>query len=159
MSRFLVVGIDPGVTGAIAIHDGQGVLVEDLPVMAAGKGGQKVRNQINAAALAQFLRPYASEIKIAVVEQVSTMPGQGVASQGSIMRSLGCIEGVLAALGIPVEMVAPVKWKKAMGVTSDKEVSRAAAQRLYPDAPLARKKDHDRAEAILLATYGRKISD
>ena len=150
-----IVGIDPGLTGAIAILGPNGAIVEDIPVMANGSSA-KVKNVINAPELARLLRPHITEIDMAYVERVSTMPGQGVASQGSLMHSAGVIEGVLGALGVPVMLVSPAKWKKAMGLGSDKEASRAVAQRLFPDAPLGRKKDHNRAESLLLAEYGRK---
>lgn len=161
-----ILGVDPGLTGALALIGPDGVIVEDLPIMANGKGGATVKNQINGAALAQLLRPHVADIRIAIVEQVSTMrqkgeggAKQGMATNGSLMHSLGVIQGVLAALGIPVQMVAPASWKKAMGlVGTDKEVSRAKAQQLFPAAPLARKKDHNRAEALLLAVYGQNLA-
>lgn len=159
-----VLGIDPGLSGALALVGPDGVIVEDMPIMANGKGGAKVKNKVNGAALAQLLRPHAAEIRIAILEQVSTMgqkgdkgPRQGMATNGSLMHSLGVIEGVLASLGIPVQLVAPTTWKKAMGLAgTDKDVSRAQAQQLFPAAPLARVKDHNRAEALLLAVYGQR---
>lgn len=151
-----ILGIDPGLTGAIAIVNADGFIVEDMPVMANGTSA-KVRNVVNAAELARVLRPHADRIRVAYVERVSTMPGQGVASQGSLMHSAGVVEGVLAALGISLVLVTPGKWKKAMGLANDKEASRALAQRLFPDAPLGRKKDHGRAEALLIATYGTRL--
>lgn len=154
----MIVGIDPGLTGAIAFLSGNGPMVEDLPVIANGTNA-KVKNVINGAALAGLLRLYSMDIKVAYVEKVSTMPGQGVASNGSLMHSAGVIDGVLSTLGIPVVLVSPAKWKRAMGLTTDKEASRATAQRLFPTMPLARKKDHNRAEALLLAEYGRRLSN
>lgn len=159
-----VLGIDPGLSGALALIGADGVIVEDIPIMANGRGGATVKNQVNGAALAQLLRPHVDDIRIAIVEQVSTMgqrgkagPKQGMATNGSLMHSLGVIQGVLATLGIPVHMVAPAAWKKTMGLTgTDKEYSRAKAQQLFPAAPLARVKDHNRAEALLLAVYGRQ---
>ena len=160
-----IIGIDPGLTGAIAIISGAGFIVEDMPVMQNGSAA-KVKNVVNGAELARLLRPHVGAIKVAYVEKVSTMPArrtvkgkvisQGMASQGSLMHSLGVIEGVLAALNIPVVLVQPTKWKNAYGLGNDKEASRAMAQRLFPDAPLGRKKDHGRAEALLIADYGRK---
>lgn len=149
----LFLGIDPGLTGALALLDARGALfqVEDLPTIARGKG--KVRQEIDAAALARLLRPHAADIELAVVEQVSAMPGQGVASVFSLGHTLGAIVGVLQALAIPLHLVTPAQWKKAAGVSADKDLVRAAAVRLYPAAPLDRKKDHNRAEALLLARH------
>lgn len=149
-----ILGIDPGLTGALAIIGVDGFILEDLPTMANGKGGM-VKNQINPYALAAMLEPHVGDIEFAVLEQPNTMPGQSVQSMGSMMQSLGIIEGVLAGLGVSVRMVSPSAWKKSLGLNKDKELSRAMAQRLFPQAPLANKKDHNRAEALLLAVYGR----
>lgn len=149
-----IIAIDPGLTGGIAILSADGYIVEDMPVIANGSTA-KVRNVVNAYELARLLRPH-TDVTAVYVEKVSTMPGQGVASQGSLMHSAGVIEGVIGALGMPLVLVTPAKWKKAMGLGSDKEQSRAMAQRLFPQAPLARKKDHNRAEALMLAEYGRR---
>lgn len=153
----LILGIDPGLTGAIAlIGPGQKFhSVEDMFVMPNGKKST-VKNQINSAALATYLRAHRADIAFAVLEQVNTMPGQGIATNGSLMHSLGCIEGVLATLEIPVHMVHPARWKKALGLTKDKDSGRTMAQRLFPSAPLARMKDHNRADALLLAYYGTR---
>lgn len=155
MSQFIV-GIDPGASGAIAIINGESsiVIVDDLPTMKPGK-----RTVINGAALASILRPYLADIRIAVVEQVATRPGQGIASSGALMHSLGVIDGVIAALGIPSRHVPPTVWKKAAGLGADKEQARARAIALWPDAPLSRKKDHGRAEALLLAKHGRGLTN
>lgn len=154
----MLLGIDPGLTGAVALIDGVGrfVMVEDMPTMPRSTASKsaKVRNQINAAALAQLLRPWAPEVGVAILEQVGTRPGQDASTTGSLMHSLGVIEGVLASLGIPVVMVSPVAWKKAARLGPDKDQSRALAQRYFPEASLARVKDHNRAEALLLARHG-----
>jgi crossover junction endodeoxyribonuclease RuvC len=150
----LFLGCDPGLTGAIALLNENGSLhsVEDLPVMARSKSG-RVKNEIDAAALARFIRPRAPDIKLAVVEQVGSMPGQGVASVFSMGHTAGCITGVLQALDIPLRLVPPAVWKRAAGISADKNLARSEAIRLYPSAPLDRVKDHNRAEALLLARY------
>ncbi len=150
----MIIGIDPGVTGAVAVVSptGELIAVVDIPVMAKGKGKSKVKNQVNAAELAEIVRRVGPTA--AFVERVSSMPGQGVASMFSMGDTFGCIRGVLAAIGVPVHIVTPQKWKKHYSLGADKEIARAKAIELYPQAPLSRKRDQNRAEALLIARYG-----
>lgn len=153
----IVVGIDPGLSGAMAAVTQDGLMaVTDLPVIAKGKGAGKVKNEINPAGLVAMLREWVTfrDDVLVVVERVSSMPGQGVASMMSLGDTVGCIRGVVAARGMPIEWVTPQRWKKHFGLPADKEYARARAIQLYPEAPLTRKKDHGRAEAILIARYG-----
>lgn len=148
----LVLGVDPGVSGALAVLDAGGVLVDHLhmPVIQGGK-----RARVNAAAVAQFLLGFQDQRLIAYVEQVGAMPGQGTASMFSFGHAAGTVEGVLAALGIPLELVAPAAWKRYYGlIGKPKDAARARAVQLYPQAPLSRKKDCALADALLLARYG-----
>lgn len=155
----LVVGIDPGLSGALAVLDSQGTVfaVEDLPTLYRGKG--RVKHELDPAGLAHLLRPYAAELRLAVVEQVASRPGQGVASVFSLGHSYGAIVGTLAALVIPVRLVLPATWKAAVGLPAkaEKDASRALAARLFPGEPLHRVKDHNRAEALLLARYAQHL--
>jgi crossover junction endodeoxyribonuclease RuvC len=156
----IYIGIDPGLTGAIATNDDG--YVYDIPVVA--RGGV-VKHEVDAGALAAMLRAIKIAAKAtddegctAVLERTSAMPGQGVGSMFSMGDTRGVIRGVLAALEIPYVEVAPSAWKAKLGLTgADKEASRALAKKLYPEMALllARKKDHNRAEALLLAYYGR----
>lgn len=146
----MIIGIDPGNTGAIAFLEECGSLfkVEDMPIMANGK-----KNQVNAAELARLLS--IPDITVAVVERVSAMPGQGVSSMFNFGMGYGVIQGVLAANKIPFHLITPQKWKKAALLSGkDKDNARTLAQQLYPDAPLGRKRDIGRADAILIARYG-----
>lgn len=158
-------GIDPGLTGAIAlIDDLRVVALHDIPVMTKPGGGAKVKNQIDPIALADLLRDLIllHQIELAVLEQVSTMPKQGVASNASLMHSFGIIEGALGWTMVPLIMAKPQKWKKAAGLamggdltdSQKKSASLALARRLFPGASLDRVKDHGRAEALLIARYG-----
>lgn len=149
----LWLGCDPGLTGAVAAVDAHGHvhLLEDLPTITRGNG--RVKQELDPAGLAHLLRPIASDIEIAVVEQVGSMPGQGVASVFSLGHTSGVIAGVISALGIPLQLVAPAVWKKAHGLGRDKTMSRTVASRLYPEVSLHRVKDHNLAEALLLARY------
>lgn len=148
------IGIDPGLTGAIAILDDHGGLLslEDLPVIANGKGSARVTRQLDPAGLAKLLPPCTKGISVAL-ERVAARPGQGVASVFSLGDSFGCIRGVLAALELPVEIVTPATWKKHHQLGSDKEQARAKAIQLYPHADLHRVKDHNRSEATLIARW------
>lgn len=155
MSR-LWLGIDPGLTGAVAAVDAHGgiSLIEDLPTVTRGSG--KVKRELDPAGLAHLLRPITDEIGLAVVERVGSMPGQGVASVFSLGHSAGVIVGVLGTLGIPVQLVAPATWKKHFTIGRDKGMSRTVASRLYPLCNLNRVKDHNLAEALLLARYAHQ---
>lgn len=156
----VIVGIDPGVTGAIALLDssgtGGGIAVYDMPTMLRGRTSKK--QQVNAAELARIVRDCAPDL--AVVEQVNAMPrvgakaGMGAASAFNFGHSFGVVCGVLAALGIETHYVTPQVWKKRAGLKgSDKEASRMRAVALWPQASLARKKDSGRAEALLIARF------
>jgi len=150
----MTIGIDPGLTGAIARISQSGAYeVKDLPVMANGKGKSKVKNMINPAALAEMLSIYHTNETV-YLERISSMPGQGVASMFSMGDTFGCIRGVCIALGFSVEIITPQSWKKHYKLGKDKEVVRAKAIELFPKAELHRIKDHNRAEALLIANYG-----
>lgn len=151
------IGIDPGLTGAIAIVSclGEFIHLFDMPTITKGKGKGVVKNQVNAAQLAFLLNPFGGFGVTAVLEQVSTRPGQGIATNGSLMHSLGVTEGVLGALGFPVIKVAPASWKRHFGlIGAEKDAGRTVAQDRFPGANLARKKDIGRADALLIALYG-----
>lgn len=150
----LTIGIDPGNTGAISVLGSEGfVEVHDMPLMANGK-----KQQVNGAELSKILwdiRARAGGSITAVVEKVGAMPGQGVSSMFNFGMGFGVIQGVLAGASVPYVLVTPQKWKKAAGlVGKDKEMARTLAQQLYPEAPLGRKKDVGRADAILIARFG-----
>ncbi len=153
----ILLGIDPGLSGALAALDAHGLRdVADMPIMARGKGTGRVKSQVNPAGILELLRGWSDprDSLLAVLEHVAAMPGQGVAGVFSLGDSYGCLRGVLAAKGISVKIVSPGAWKRAYGLDSDKERARARAMELYPAASLSRKRDHGRAEAILLARYG-----
>jgi hypothetical protein len=143
----LILGIDPGASGALAwLDDGHLLDVVDMPV---------VDKDVSAALLCRALASVG--VDVAVVEQAQSMPRQGVASSFRYGVCYGVILGCLAAHAIPVTHVRPTKWKKAMGLGPDKDKSRRMAIDLWPDRAdlFARKKDDGRAEAALLAEYGR----
>jgi crossover junction endodeoxyribonuclease RuvC len=144
-----VIGVDPGKSGAIAVLDGHGELVAlyDMPV---------VSNQVCGGFICNIL---VDEIDdgpmVAVVEQVHSMPKQGVASSFDFGKSYGIVLGVLAATGIRVMHVPPTRWKKGMRLSADKEQARRRAIERWPREieRFKRKMDADRAEAALLALW------
>jgi len=154
-----IVGIDPGLSGAVAVFcDGHFSEVVDLPTMQSGGKQSFVKNVVNAGELARMLGDRTRGADVVVyVETVSAMPKQGVASMFSMGHTLGSITSVLAALGLPYLMVRPQEWKKAAGLLkTEKDQARTYAIRRFPAAEkyLARKKDHNRADAILIGHYG-----
>ena len=151
----MIMAFDPGsVTGAYGVLDSDGNFVTcgDLPTTPFGGSG---KIQVNSALLGKLV----DEIKpdLAVVEWVNVMPKQGASSGFAFGVSFGIILGVLGGARIPYLLVTPGKWKKAMGLSKDKDSSRTLALRRWPNAGdyLALKKHHGRAESLLLAEYQR----
>jgi crossover junction endodeoxyribonuclease RuvC len=150
----MIIGIDIGVTGAIALLDETGALmsVTDMPCLDSGPKG---RRKINAPLLAGII--WNSHATRAFVEHVSARPGEGAVGGFTFGRALGVIEGALAAAGIPITFLTPPTWKRALGLTlASKDASRAEAIRRWPaHAELfARVRDDGRAEAALIAIAG-----
>lgn len=149
--RGAIAAFDPGLSGAVAIADGQNYTVIDLPTMGADK-----QIVLNGSELADYLN--TNFVRAAVVEHVHAMPGQGVSGMFRFGTAFGQIIGVLQALAIPYELVQPAKWKREMRLPGGKgkgESSRLRAIELMPRMAneLKRKKDHNRAEALLLAYW------
>ena len=150
----LIIGIDPGLTGALGfLRDGVFVAVEDMPVVLKGVGS--VKNEVSPQGIKTLIRErlQSDESVVAVIERVGAMPGQGVSSVFSLGDSFGSARAVLATAGFETTHVHPTVWKKYFKLTSDKELSRALATRLFPSAPLHLKKHDGRAEALLLARW------
>jgi len=162
----ITLGVDPGLSGAIAFIDERGCcVVEDLPTIAL-PGNGLVKRRIDGRALANLILrcTIPGEPVQAFVEQVSTMGGKNnaVQTQGSLMRTLGAIETVLEMLRMPPVMVQPRVWKRLYGLDSSKADALDVARKLYPATAaqrLTRAKDHNRAECVLLAHYGRIEKD
>jgi len=158
----IAVGIDPGLTGAAAFVDSRGTCsIVDLPTVAL-PGTGLIRRRLDGAALARALRDFcpAGEPAVVAIEAVRTMGGQNnaVQTQGSLMRSLGAIEAVLEVLRLGFQSVEPQVWKGFYGLGSDKKESMAKALTLYPDAPIRLAKDHNKAEALLIAHWMLRTS-
>jgi crossover junction endodeoxyribonuclease RuvC len=155
--RQLFLGVDCGLGGGIALidHDGQLLIVEDMPVVARGT---KAKLEVDGANLAFLLRPYASDIKVAAIERPTAMSGQGVSSSFNFGYSVGALVGVVQALAIPVLLPSPSTWKRSMQLPADKDVVRGEAIRKWPaHADLfRRKRDDGRAESAFLAEFARR---
>lgn len=146
-----IMGVDPGLSGAIALLDGRGALVAAVDMPVADKA-------VSASALRAIIDGFGVVPTEAWVEHLWARADlkHGAPVAFRLGRSFGIVEGVLGGMGIPTRLAAPVSWKRHHGLSKDKEASRALALRLWPnDAErFARKKDEARAEAALIARYG-----
>ena len=152
-----IIGIDPGLSGGIAILDDLKIFdLFDMPIMSEGK---KNKNQLNSAQLVNIIKKHIiSANTFVIVEQVSAMPGQGVTSMFNFGQTFGSIKGICAALNLPIFYVRPAKWKKHFElINSSKDASRTKVIEMYPSISdrLSRKKDVNKADAILIARYFR----
>ena len=151
-----IIGVDPGLSGAIAIlEDNRVKEIFDMPVMSDGK---KNKRQLNSAQLVKILKDNIKDHQdtVMVVEQVNAMPGQGVTSMFNFGQTFGAIKGICAALGLPIFFVRPTKWKKYFElINSSKDASRTKAIEMYPyiSEKLSKKKDVNKSDAILIARY------
>ena len=152
----IIIGIDPGLSGAIAILENNEVKkILEIPVMSEGK---KNKRQLNNAQLVNLLKDNIKDFNDAavVVEQVNAMPGQGVTSMFNFGQTFGAIKGICAALGLPIYFVRPAKWKKHFDlINSSKDASRTKVIEMYPllSSQLSRKKDVNKSDAILIARF------
>ena len=151
-----IIGIDPGLSGAIAVLKNNKVLnIFEIPVMSEGK---KNKRQLNSAQLVKLLRDNIKtdeEVSV-VVEQVNAMPGQGVTSMFNFGQTFGAIKGICAALQLPIFFVRPSKWKKHFDlINSSKDSSRTKVIEMYPKMSnlLSKKKDVNKSDAILIARF------
>ena len=152
----IIIGIDPGLSGGIAVLDNNKVLeLFDMPVMADGKKNKK---QLNSALLAKLIKEKTSNSSesAVIVEQVNAMPGQGVTSMFNFGQTFGAIKGICATLELPIFFVRPSKWKKHFElINSSKDASRTKAIEMYPNLAekLSKKKDVNKSDAILIARF------
>lgn len=167
----ICIGIDPGLTGAIAFVDHRSCVVVDLPTMPL-PGNGTITRKIDGHAFVQLLRRHTipGEPVQVFVEQVGTMGGgkSGPSAQGSLMRTLGALEAVLECMRMPPQMVSPRKWKGWYGLidpnAKDAERKRASlnkARTLYPSlhsTELRLANSHNRAEAVLIAHWGHRTT-
>lgn len=149
----MILGVDIGTTGALALLTPDGMLVEvaDMPVLHDGPAGRRAVNGPLLAALIRRLSP-----QTAYVEHVGARPGEAASGAFAFGRSRGVVEGVLGSLGVPITMIAPATWKRVVGIApgrENKDSARSVAIARWPAhaSLFARKSDVDRAEAALIA--------
>ncbi len=154
----LVIGIDPGISGSICFfQDGKINDVVEMPTMTEGKKNKKQVNgsQIYNEISDRIKKIDKKNIKV-VIEQVSAMPGQGVTSMFNFGQSFGILKGICAAMQLPMYFVRPAKWKKYFNlINSEKDASRTRAIEIFPyfSSELSKKKDSNKADAILIASF------
>ena len=154
----LIIGIDPGISGSICFfEDGKIIDVIEMPTMTDGK---KNKRQVNGAQIYNEILKIINNSKKQsvriVIEQVSAMPGQGVTSMFNFGQSFGILKGICSAMQLPMYFVRPAKWKKYFGlINSEKDASRTRAIEIFPyfSAQLSKKKDINKADAILIASF------
>jgi len=154
----LIIGIDPGISGSICFFkDGKIVDVIEMPTMAEGK---KNKRQVNGAQIyneicKKISKTEKQNVRV-IIEQVSAMPGQGVTSMFNFGQSFGILKGLCSAMQLPMYFVRPAKWKKYFGlINSEKDASRTRAIEMFPyfSSQLSKKKDSNKADAILIASF------
>jgi crossover junction endodeoxyribonuclease RuvC len=154
----LIIGIDPGISGSICFfQDGKIIDVVEMPTMTEGKKNKK---QVNGSQIYNEISTRVKNLDIkdikVVVEQVSAMPGQGVTSMFNFGQSFGILKGICSAMQLPIYFVRPAKWKKYFNlINSAKDASRTRAIEIFPyfSSHLSRKKDSNKADAILIASF------
>ena len=154
----LIIGIDPGISGSICFLE-NGIIkdVLEMPTMTEGKKNKKQVNgsQIYNEISFRIKKYEKKNIKV-VIEQVSAMPGQGVTSMFNFGQSFGILKGICSAMQLPIYFVRPAKWKKYFNlINSEKDASRTRAIEIFPyfSSNLSKKKDSNKADAILIANY------
>ena len=152
----IIFGIDPGVSGAISVLENKKIIeIFDMRTMIDGK---KNKRQINGSEVTNIIKKRLNDGKevIVVVEHVNAMPGQGVTSMFNFGQSFGIIKGICSALSLPIYFVRPTKWKKHFNlIKTNKDASRTKVIQTYPQisSQLSKKKDSNKADAILIARY------
>ena len=154
----LIIGIDPGISGSICFfEDGKIIDVFEMPTMTDGKKNKK---QVNGAQIyneisTKIIGIEKQNLRV-IIEQVSAMPGQGVTSMFNFGQSFGILKGICSAMQLPMYFVRPAKWKKYFGlIKSEKDASRTKAIEMFPyfSSQLSKKKDSNKADAILIASF------
>ncbi|WP_428079511.1 crossover junction endodeoxyribonuclease [Candidatus Pelagibacter sp.] len=154
----IIIGIDPGISGSICfLEDGIIKDVLEMPTMTEGKKNKK---QVNGSQIYNEIsfriKTYEKKNIKVVIEQVSAMPGQGVTSMFNFGQSFGILKGICSAMQLPIYFVRPAKWKKYFNlINSEKDASRTRAIEIFPyfSSNLSKKKDSNKADAILIASY------
>ena len=154
----LIIGIDPGISGSICFFEnGKIIDVIEMPTMTEGKKNKKQVNgsQIYNEILKRINIDRKQDIRV-IIEHVTAMPGQGVTSMFNFGQSFGILKGICSAMQLPMYFVRPAKWKKYFNLlNSEKDASRTRAIEIFPyfSTQLSKKKDSNKADAILIASF------
>ena len=154
----LIIGIDPGISGSICFFEnGKIIDVVEMPTMTEGKKNKRQVNgsQIYNEILKRIMKIEKQNVRV-IIEQVSAMPGQGVTSMFNFGQSFGILKGICSAMQLSMYFVRPAKWKKYFGlINSEKDASRTRAIEMFPyfSSQLSKKKDSNKADAILIASF------
>ena len=154
----LIIGIDPGISGSICFFQNGKILdVIEMPTMTDGK---KNKRQVNGSQIYNEISKKIENINKqdirVIIEQVSAMPGQGVTSMFNFGQSFGILKGICSAMQLSMYFVRPAKWKKYFNlINSEKDASRTKAIEIFPyfSSQLSKKKDTNKADAILIASF------
>ena len=154
----LIIGIDPGISGSICFfEDGKILDTIEMPTMTDGK---KNKRQVNGSQIYNEILKKTAGLKKenirVVIEQVSAMPGQGVTSMFNFGQSFGMLKGICSAMQLPMYFVRPAKWKRYFNlINSEKDASRTRAIEIFPyfSTQLSKKKDSNKADAILISSF------
>ena len=153
-----IIGIDPGISGAICFFEnGKIIEIIDMPNMTDGKKNKK---QVNGAQIyneiSKIIKENDDQDVRVIIEQVSAMPGQGVTSMFNFGQSFGILKGICSAMKLSMYFVRPTKWKRYFSlIKSEKDASRTRAIEIFPyfSAQLSKKKDSNKADAILISSF------
>ena len=169
-----ILGLDPGLSGALAYLTGDEIEIFDIPTYTVKRGSRKKRatdpadapkniplhkRELDIDAVVRIINSRAESTSLAIIERVNAMPEQGVSSVFQFGRTAGILEGIVASNFIVREYVVPRVWRAKVGVRGGKDGSRSRASELFPASAAlwARKKDDGRAESALIALYGRRM--
>ena len=158
----LIIGVDPGISGAICFFENGRIMdVVEMPTMTEGK---KNKRQVNGSQIYNEISKRINKIEKqnirVIIEQVSAMPGQGVTSMFNFGQSFGILKGICSAMQLPMYFIRPAKWKKYFSlINSEKDASRTKAIEMFPyfSSQLSKKKDSNKADEILIASFYYEI--
>ena len=154
----LIIGIDPGISGSICFFE-NGKIIDAIEMLTM-KEGKKKQRQVNGSQIFNEIKKRTKDhenqnVRV-IIEQVSAMPGQGVTSMFNFGQSFGILKGICSAMQMPMYFVRPAKWKKYFNlINSEKDASRTRAIEMFPyfSSNLSKKKDSNKADAILIASF------
>lgn len=154
-----ILGIDPGLSGALALYNGNELKTFEMPIIKPKKG-IKGKKSIDGYGLARMIDSWAKDIEFAIIEQVHSMPNQSMSSMFNFGEGYGRVKGIIEANFIPLKFVSPQTWKGNLQVSKDKNKSRERASEIFPkfSNQWCKVKWDGRAEAAMIAYYGSKLS-